>query len=155
MEKNGLNWSFMETKIRFIGFKFVNIEENGRISIPSTYRSITNAKIFFIVPGSNKTLHIYPEESFLKLEEKISKLESEEDRKIITDYIYSNAVSIKRDSMWRISIPQHLIDYASLKETVKIVGGNDKLDIWDPKNHENYNKSLLTEGSITFKKIGI
>jgi len=155
MVKNGVNWRNMETRIRFIGFKFVNMEENGRISIPSVYREASEAKVFFIVPGSNKVLHIYPEESFVKLEDKISRLESEEDRKIITDYIYSNAVSIKRDAMWRISIPQHLIEYASLKETVKIVGGNDKLDVWDPKYHDDYNRSLLSEGSATFKKIGI
>lgn len=155
MEQYGAKWSKMETRIRFIGFKFSTIDENGRIIVPSIFRENIKTSVFFAVPGFSNMLHLYPEESFNKLEDKISKLESEEDRKNITDYIYSNSVMIKKDSQWRISVPAHLLEHASIEHAIKIVGGNDKLDIWNPKLHEEYNKSLLSLGSNSFKKIGL
>ncbi|HAF08070.1 MAG: hypothetical protein QME48_04910 [bacterium] len=155
MVKNGKKWSTMETKLRFIGFKIVNIEENGRIIIPSVFRENLASKIFFVIPGREKVLHVYPELSFLKLEEKIEKLESEEEKSIIINTIFANSRKVARDSLWRISIPQQLLDHANLKNEVKIVGAKDKLDFWNPDIHEEFNRKLLSEKIDLFKKVGL
>jgi len=148
-------WSYMEKRIRLIGFKTVNLDEKGRIIIPTAFTESIHTGNFVMVPGFNTVLHLYPEESFKRLENKIESLESEEDKKYITDFIYSNSVEIKADSQWRINIPDHLLSYAKIKESVKIVGGNDKLDIWNTELHEKYNDSLRTLGESSFKKVGL
>lgn len=155
MVKNGKKWRIMDIKFRFIGSKLVNIEENGRIIIPSVFRENLTSKFFYIIPGREKVLHVYPEISFLKLEEKIDKLESEEEKSIIINTIFANSRKVARDSVWRISIPQNLLDHAQLKNEVKIVGVKDKLDFWNPSIHEEFNKKLLTEKIDLFKKVGL
>ena len=123
----------------FIGEFHHNIDDKGRIAIPSKYRDILG-KDFVITRGIEHCIYVYPNDTFNRI---VTKLESlpftKKDARAFTRFFMSGATAIELDKQGRVNIPSPLITYANLFKKCVIVGTGDRLEIW---NEEAFNEFM-------------
>ena len=119
------------------GYKELNIDEKGRLVLPSKYRDVFSDGKAFVQLGPDFCLSVYSKEGYDKIAEKIFSLNSFDPKvRRIQRYFSSNTEEVEIDSHNRIS----------LKKNVVLVGVYDHLEIWDK---EQYQKSV-TESQEDF-----
>ena len=113
------------------------IDKKGRVSLPSSYRSILyeNNKIELILFKSFKYKSI--EGCGYKHIENIAKRIDQldifsDDQDDFTTSIFSELKHVNLDSEGRFIIPENLRDYAELKNEVTFVGQGHSFQIWNP-----------------------
>ncbi len=113
-----------------IGEYHHNIDEKGRLIIPSKFREeIGNS--FIVTRGLDGCLFVY---SNLEWEKIIAKLKTlpftKKDARTFNRFFLSGATVCEFDKQGRINIVNSLIEYADLKKECVIIGVNDRLEIW-------------------------
>ena len=115
----------------FIGEFHHNIDDKGRIAIPSKYREILGDN-FVITRGIEHCIYVYPNDTFNHI---VTKLESlpftKKDARAFTRFFMSGATAIELDKQGRVNVPSPLISYANLSKKCVIVGTGDRLEIWN------------------------
>lgn len=115
----------------FIGEFHHNIDDKGRIAIPSKYREILGNN-FVITRGIEHCIYVYPNDTFNHI---VTKLESlpftKKDARAFTRFFMSGATAIELDKQGRVNVPSPLISYANLSKKCVIVGTGDRLEIWN------------------------
>jgi MraZ protein len=132
------------------------IDDKGRLAIPAKLRkNITSESndTIVMVKGFSRCIDLYPLAEWQKIEEKLLQLNpfNEEHTKFIR-MLSSYAADDKMDSQSRILIPKKLLDYAQIEKEVIILGALKKIEVWNPKNFEDYlNSSPETYEEIAAK----
>ena len=121
----------------FTGKHLHTIDDNNRLAIPSSIRKCVDEKKegkgFFITPGLDKCLAIYPPLHFKEITKKLSELMfTNQKARTFQRLFFSRSSSfVTCDKQGRIIIPQLHKDYAGLKKEVVIIGVMDRIEIWD------------------------
>ena len=128
-----------------IGEYHHNIDEKGRLIIPSKFREeIGNT--FVVTRGLDGCLFVYSLVEWEKIVAKLKKLPfTKKDARTFTRFFLSAATVCDFDRQGRINLLNSLIEYANLKKECVIIGVNDRLEIWalDKFNNlmeENFDK---------------
>ena len=131
----------------FIGEYHHNIDDKGRIAIPSKYREILGSN-FVITRGIEHCIYVYPNDTFNHI---VTKLESlpftKKDARAFTRFFMSGATAIELDKQGRVNVPSPLITYANLSKKCVIVGTGDRLEIWNEDDFEEFMSSATMEMS--------
>ena len=131
----------------FIGEYHHNIDEKGRIAIPSKYREILG-KEFVITRGIESCIYVYPKDTFNTI---VTKLESlpftKKDARAFSRFFMSGAALIELDKQGRANIPSPLISYSKLNKKCVVVGVGDRLEIWDEDAFSKFMNSCNDEMS--------
>ena len=107
-----------------------NIDEKGRLIIPSKFRSEIGDK-FIITRGLDKCLFVYSEDEWNRFIEKLKGLPlTNKDARNFTRFLLSGATACEFDRQGRINISSSLVSYANLTKECVIIGANDRLEIW-------------------------
>lgn len=113
-----------------IGEYHHNIDEKGRLIIPSKFRDEIG-KEFIVTRGLDGCLFIY---SKLQWEKIVSKLQTlpftKKDARTFNRFFLSSATVCEFDRQGRINIPSNLINYANILKECTIIGVNDRLEVW-------------------------
>lgn len=118
-----------------------NIDEKGRIIIPSKFRNDLGEK-FIITRGLDKCLFVYSEEEWNKLISKLKTLPfTNKDARNFTRFFLSGATANEFDRQGRINISSSLVNYANLTKECVIIGANDRLEIWSEELWNNFIES--------------
>ncbi len=129
----------------FTGEFYNNIDQKNRLSIPVKYRkslSLTNDKTFVLTRGFDACLFLYPLDEWKLVENQLSSLSSirGKHRNFVRSIVrYANYV--KYDSQGRIQIPDSLLEYANIKKNITVIGLIKKIELWDQKTLEKYEKN--------------
>ncbi len=121
----------------FTGKHLHTIDDNNRLAIPSSIRKCVDeekeGKGFFITPGLDKCLAMYPPLHFKEITKKLSELMfTNQKARTFQRLFFSRSSSfVTCDKQGRIIIPQLHKDYAGLKKDVVIIGVMDRIEIWD------------------------
>jgi MraZ protein len=97
---------------------------------------------FYLGKGFDKSLLIYPEETwdiFTKKLKNLSILSSE--HRFFSRRFLSGFTECSIDKQGRILIPPNLRDYSEMKDETVIIGVLDRIEIWNKNNWEEYSKS--------------
>ena len=114
----------------FMGEYHHNIDEKGRIVIPTKFREILEDK-FIVVRGIEKCLYIYAKKDWEKLVEKLNTLPfTKKDARTFIRSFFSGATECEFDRQGRTCIASPLIVYAGLSKECVIIGANDRIEIW-------------------------
>ncbi len=136
MAQGGRKWGYN----MFLGEFHHNIDEKGRIVLPSKFRMELKEK-FIVARGLEKCLYVYSLDDWNKL---VSKLETlpftKKDARAFIRSFFSGATFCEFDSQGRTCITSPLIRYAGLAKECVIIGANDRIEIW---NQENWEETLL------------
>lgn len=118
--------------ILFIGEAEQTVDNTSRIIIPTSFREYLEGD-FYLCQGLNEPcIWILPPKVFKsllkKLREQISPTASEDQRWV--GLITSTAAKKKLDKQFRVSIPPNLLKQAGITEKVKIIGHDERAEIW-------------------------
>lgn len=128
----------------FVGEFDRQIDDSGRIILPSKLRQDVGGTVFVTRSPSDKCLHIYTEEGWEELSEKLRQLPTATDKNAaaFVRMFCGRASQVKIDKQGRMTIPPRLIKYAELDKDVVLVGANTRLELWDSEKWEDYQDSL-------------
>ncbi len=130
----------------FKGTYSFSIDHKGRLNIPAKFRGAPDTpegEHYVLARGFEGCLYLYPHESWVIIEAKLSELKTISDAKAryFVRTLLSNAADVKIDKHGRIAVPQNLLDLAGIKRDVIIRGVLDKMELWDPEALRKYEDS--------------
>ncbi len=120
------------------------IDDNNRLAIPSILRKCIDeekdGKGFYITPGLDRCLAIYPPLQFRELTKKLEQLmfTNQKARNFQRLFFSKSSGCVECDKQGRIIIPQMLKEHADLEKEVVIVGVMNKIEIWDLQHWKEY-----------------
>ena len=122
----------------FMGEYHHNIDEKGRLIIPSKFRFELGEK-FVITRGIEQCLFVYSIEEWNKIINKLKELPfTSKDARTFMRMFLSGATECELDKNGRVNIVNNLLNYADLEKECVIVGVNDRLEIWSENEFENF-----------------
>lgn len=122
----------------FIGEYNYNLDDKGRISIPTAYRDELGEKIV-IVKGLEKCLYVYTIQEWEKLVEKITNLSfTKKSNREFTRMFLSGAFIFDIDSKGRINLDISLLNHANLSKECVYIGSGNRIEIWNKETWVNY-----------------
>jgi MraZ protein len=122
----------------FSGKYYYTIDPKGRIIIPAPFREIISSnyspKLYIVNAAFDRCLHIYPQEEWNKLEEKVRHLpKMQEEVRFFMRKVIASAQEGELDRQGRILIPAAHREDAGLNSDIVIVGQIEKIELWDRK----------------------
>ena len=120
------------------------IDDRGRIILPAKLRDDVCGTVYVTQSPSEKCLHLYTEEEWLKLAEKVNLLPTATDRNAaaFVRMFFGKASAVTVDKQGRIPITDRLIKFARLGKDVVLVGANTRLELWDEGAWDEYQNGL-------------
>lgn len=131
----------------FVGEFPRQLDDNGRIILPSKLRKDVGEIIYITGAPSDKCLHLYTEKGWEELAEKLRQLPTATDKNAaaFVRMFFGRASMVKVDKQGRIALTQRLMDFAGLKREVVLVGTNTRLELWDSEEWESYQDGLADD----------
>jgi len=115
-----------------------NIDEKGRLIIPSKFRNDLGKK-FIITRGIEKCIFVYSLDEWNNIVNELNELPfTRKNARTFMRMLMSGATECELDNNGRINIPSPLIDYASIKKECTVVGVGDRLEIWSSEGFDNF-----------------
>lgn len=122
----------------FMGEFHHNVDEKGRLIIPSKFRNELGKK-FIVTRGIEKCLFVYSLDEWNKIVDKLKELPfTRKDARTFMRMFLSGATECELDSNGRINIPSPLTTYANINKEVVVIGVNERLEIWSNDSFENF-----------------
>jgi len=142
----------------FSGKYYYTIDPKGRVIIPSPFREIifTNysTKLYITNDVFDRCLHIYPQEEWNRLEEKVRPLpKSQEEVKFFMRRVIASAQEVELDKQGRILVPAAHREDALLNTDIVIVGQIDKIELWDRKEWDAVNDPARIDKKVVAEKL--
>ena len=142
----------------FIGEYIHTIDQKKRLAIPVKFRQLLG-KQAVITRGLDNCLFLYSLKEWQKLAKKLSQLPiSQSDVRGFVRIMLAGAMEVNIDNLGRILVPDYLKQYASLGKKVVIAGLYNRIEIWDAKRWQSYQKKTEKEvGDMAerLKELGI
>lgn len=122
----------------FMGEFHHNVDEKGRLIIPSKFRNDLGNK-FIITRGIEKCLFIYSLDEWNKIIDKLKELPfTRKDARTFMRMFLSGATECELDNNGRINIPNPLKEYANIQKEVIVIGVNERLEIWSNEGFNDF-----------------
>ncbi len=120
----------------FSGKYYYSIDPKGRIIIPAPFREIISSnyspKLYIVNAAFDKCLHVYPQEEWNRLEEKVRHLpKMQEEVRFFMRRVIASAQESEMDKQGRILVPAAHREDAALHSDIVIVGQIEKIELWD------------------------
>lgn len=127
----------------FFGKSDHNIDDKGRLALPSKFRKIIKEKVFLNVDITGEYLEIVLNKTHKKRQDFLNSFdEFDIEAKQIKIFLNAQTHEIKIDSIGRVNIPQQVINSMELDKKVVVVGNGDRIVIW---NHKKYNEKFESQ----------
>ncbi|MGH2575291.1 MAG: division/cell wall cluster transcriptional repressor MraZ [Ignavibacteria bacterium] len=137
----------------FQGHANINLDDKGRIIIPSKFRKHISSEansLMHVTLGRDNCLWLYPSNEWTKLVKRLLKLNAyTKDVIAMQRQILYFAEECSIDSQHRILIPQNLLQKVEIKKEILIIGQLDRIELWNQKTYEKY----LKENKETYEDV--
>ncbi len=138
----------------FIGEYKHTIDDKKRLALPFKFRKRIGNSII-ITKGFEKCLVVYPEKKWKEISEKLGSLSTTQiERRGLARIMLAGAIEVNPDKLGRVLIPDYLKSYADLKKEIIICGLSNRLEIWDSKKWEEYQKRTEEKFAELAEKLG-
>jgi len=119
----------------FRGINTVNIDEKGRIAVPTRYRDglkRAGAQLILTIDTEERCLLLYPLSTWEEIEAKLAALPSlNPAARRIQRLLLGHATDVEMDGQGRLLLPPSLREYATLTKHAVLVGQGKKFEVWD------------------------
>jgi MraZ protein len=146
----------------FTGSHFHNMDNKGRVSIPSRYREILLERqdrqlilTNYLTTRGERYILAFPQSEWVKIEAQLMEQRLfDKDLRAFQRFLISGVEECPLDRQGRILIPPNLRDYAKLSREVCIVGAVRSFEIWDRQAYGDH-RQLLEEsiGQEVYEKL--
>lgn len=135
MKQSGRKWG---ATVMLMGEFHHNIDEKGRLIIPSKFRSELGERLI-ITKGLDKCLFVYSESEWNKVMQKVGSLQfTKKNVRAFERTFIGGASIIEFDKQGRINITSPLVRYANIQKECVIIGVNERLEIWGLEEFNEY-----------------
>ena len=125
----------------FIGSYYHNIDEKGRLVIPSKMRDELGSKAY-ILNGFDGALSVYKETEFIALVERLKTLPfHKKNSRAYLRIQLASACELDIDRQGRALLPAQLLAKYQIGTEVIVVGALDHIEVWNKVDYENYEKA--------------
>lgn len=115
----------------FLGTYTPRLDDKGRLILPAKYRDQLKAGVV-ITRGHEKALVVYPADAFESLASRALAMPTTNRKaRAYTRMLLSGASDQIPDKQARVTIPQHLREYAGLDREITVTGNGNHLEVWD------------------------
>lgn len=110
------------------------LDSKGRLIIPTRYRSqLTDDAI--LTRGLDHNLVIYPKQTWEKVKEQLNQVPiTHPSARALRRLLFSGAVELSLDKQGRINMPNYLLEYASIEDSILLVGMETFIELWSPEH---------------------
>ncbi len=123
----------------FIGQYSHNLDEKGRVAVPIKFRPELKSAV--VTKGLDNCLFLYPKKEWDKLAGEIADLSiSKSGNRAYSRAMLAGAMEVEFDKQGRIILPEYLRNFAGLNKNVVIAGLYNRLEIWDERKWNDYQK---------------
>ena len=130
------------------------IDDKKRVSLPVKFRKEMGKKVV-VTPGLDGCLFVFTLPQWNKISEKLSQSSMlQADNRSFNRFMFGGAVEIAVDSIGRVLLPDFLVDRASLKTSVAIIGVQDRVEIWNESAWSEYKKVVEKQADSLAEKLG-
>ena len=122
----------------FFGKYESNLDQKGRVVIPSKYREEIGEKLY-LVKGFEGCVSLYKEGDFTSFIDKLKSLQYEKSK--VRQYqrlLLESVVELTIDKQGRVLIPTRTLKEYEISSKVTIVGVINHLELWDSVKYDNY-----------------
>ena len=127
----------------FMGEFHHNVDEKGRLIIPSKFRNDLGKK-FIVTRGIEKCLFVYSIDEWNNIVDKLKELPfTRKDAHTFMRMFLSGATECELDNNGRINIPSVLTTYANITKEVVVIGVNERLEIWSENSFDEFFNSNI------------
>lgn len=131
----------------FIGEYNHKLDEKGRIAIPNKFRALLESGCI-VTKGLDNCLFLYTKQEWQKLAERLARLPfNKANERAVARLLLAGAMDLEFDKQGRITLPEYLRAYASVKKQVIIAGLYNRLEIWDEAAWNKYKTATEKEGN--------
>lgn len=125
----------------FIGEYKHNIDAKGRMAVPAKFRQALK-KGAVVTRGLDNCLFLYPKDKWEQMAKKFADLPiSQSKARAFARHMLAGATQVEFDNQGRITLPDYLRQFASVKKKAVIAGLFDRLEIWDEEAWSKYKAS--------------
>jgi MraZ protein len=126
--------------VQFLGTHQNRLDAKGRVSVPAPFRATLRARdeangTHLILRPSHQhpCIEAWPSAEFEALSEPLNRLDLfSQAHDDLAASLYSDAFPVEADKEGRIVLPDFLVNYAGLSETVVFMGLGRIFQIWEP-----------------------
>lgn len=131
----------------FIGEYQHNVDDKGRIAIPSKFRGdLTKGAV--VTRGLDRCLFVYTMEEWEKLAQKLVQLPiSQSKSRAFARLMLAGAMDVQLDKQGRIVLPEYLREYAGVTKKTVIAGLYNRLEIWEEASWQKYKTATEKESN--------
>lgn len=135
----------------FRGINGVNVDEKGRIVMPTRYRErLRDSGIVLTIDTEERCLLLYPSIEWEEIERKLAGLPSfNSAARRIQRLLIGHATDVEMDTQGRFLLPPLLREYAGLEKRAVLVGQGKKFELWNEAHWEVCRGRWLEEESHT------
>ncbi|MGD8318895.1 MAG: division/cell wall cluster transcriptional repressor MraZ [Gemmatimonadota bacterium] len=113
------------------------MDEKGRVSLPSAFRRGDGDDRFVLLQWEKPYLTLFPESKWAEVEARL--LEYRKTGRQAMNQVrvlFSGLVEVSPDKQGRILVPASLQEAAGLESSVLLLGVSDRVELWDPATYE-------------------
>lgn len=140
-----LDFSAKISIFMFQGHATCNLDVKSRLMIPAKFRKYMKPEAdnkLILTRGMENCVLVYPQDEWEKVKIALSGYNSfNKDQRFFIREFFMYVNECELDSQNRILIPPQLKEYAQLDKEVVMLGLMDKMEIWNPKLKDEYDKS--------------
>ncbi|MDP2631584.1 MAG: division/cell wall cluster transcriptional repressor MraZ [Candidatus Uhrbacteria bacterium] len=138
----------------FIGEYNHQIDEKGRISVPTKFRNdLVQGAV--VTRGLDSSLFLLPLEEWDKLAGSIAGLPlGQANSRAFARLMLAGAMDVNLDKQGRFIVPEFLRKYAGLEKKVVIVGVNTRLELWDEDTWNEYRTKTEQDAESIAEQLG-
>jgi MraZ protein len=132
------------------------LDDKGRVSLPSRFRSILPGNRVFLTQGGEDCIWVCPPEFWEDLLQKVLNSTSifKASSRVVRRRIIGPAQEVEIDKAGRIAVPQSLRDFAGLSKDCMVLGQLDYMEIWNIDRYRTYKGSTEAEFRMSFEELG-
>ena len=121
-----------------IGTYFHNVDEKGRLAVPSKMR-LELGEPFYITCLTSDCLSVYSEEEWRKFSDKLNAIpQTDAKAQRYVRMIFSSACKCEPDKQGRVLLPQLLRDRVGIDKEVVTIGASYRAEIWAKENWQGF-----------------
>lgn len=139
----------------FFGEYEHNIDDKGRLTIPSKFRESLGTE-FVVTKGLDQCLFVFTNEEWTAFQSKLGTLPlSDKDARMFMRFFVASALECSLDKQGRIGLTPSLRKYAKLDKESTIIGVSSRLEIWNRSLWEEYTDLDAEEIADRMAELGI
>jgi len=128
----------------FLGTYQPNLIGKGRIALPKKIRNELSGERIVLTIGFEKCVFGFNEKNWEEIiKPELSRpLFSDAGGRDLRRKMCMEATILTLDSQGRFVIPDKMLDYAGVKESLTLIGAGDHFEIWDSQSWKSYQEKL-------------